>query len=123
MEKGSSLLSIRLVRFGLFSQLPKPVDELNKFGIEEDRIFNAESKGGEVLINLIVDDIGVIAKMTARDYVALSDVSIVPSTKRLLFQFKCYPEDTQTAIRSKRQIARQILFTSSIVWKRWKKSK
>jgi len=94
-----------------------------QFGIEEDRIFNAESKGGEVLINLIVDDIGVIAKMTARDYVALSDISIVPSTKRLLFQFKCYPEDTQTAIRSKRQIARQILFTSSIVWKRWKKSK
>lgn len=94
-----------------------------QFNVEEDRIFNAQSKGGEVLINLIVDDIGIIAKISARDYVALSDVSISPLTKRLLFQFRCYPEDTQTAIRSKRQIARQILFTSSIVWKRFKKSK
>lgn len=94
-----------------------------QFNIEEDRIFNSETKGGEVIINLIVDDAGIIAKIPARDFVALSDVSIVSTTKRLAFQFKCYPEDAQVEIRSKRQKARQALFTNSIVWKRWLKNK
>jgi hypothetical protein len=94
-----------------------------QFNVEEDRIFNSETKGGEVIINLIVDDAGIIAKITARDFVALSDVSIVPTTKRLSFQFKCYPENTQVEMRSQRQKARQALFTNSIVWKRWFKSK
>jgi len=93
-----------------------------QFNIEEDRIFNNETKGGEVIINLIVDDAGIIAKIPARDFISLSDISVAP-TKRLSFQFKCYPENTEVAIRSKRQQARQDLFTNSIVWKRWLKSK
>ena len=93
-----------------------------QFNIEEDRIFNNETKGGEVIINLIVDDAGIIAKIPARDFISLSDISVAP-TKRLSFQFKCYPENTEVAIRSKRQQARQDLFTNSIVWKRWLKNK
>lgn len=94
-----------------------------QFAIEENRLFNSESKGGEVMINLIVDNDGIIAKIPARDFIALSDVSVSPASKRLMFQFKVYPSNAEQNIRSKRQIARQHLFENSIVWRRWIKSK
>lgn len=94
-----------------------------QFAIEENRIFTTKSKGGEVMINLLVEDAGIIAKIPAKDFVALSDVSVTPATKRLMFQFKVYPVDNGGVARSKRQQARQRIFEDSIVWRRWHKNK
>ena len=94
-----------------------------QFNIEESRLFTPESRGGEVMINLIVEDGGIIAKVPAKEFIALSDISVTPSTKRLMFQFKVYPTNSDSEIRSKRQLARQRLFENSIVWRRWFKNK
>lgn len=94
-----------------------------QFAVEENRLFTNESKGGEVMINLIIDKDGIIAKIPAKDFIALSDVSVSPTSKRLLFHFKVYPQSAGQTIRSKRQEARQRLFEDSIVWRRWMRNK
>jgi hypothetical protein len=60
-----------------------------------------------------------MAKIPARDFIALSDVTVSPVTNRLVFQFKCYPDNSERNMRSQRQIARQKLFQDNIVWRRW----
>lgn len=93
-----------------------------QFAIDESRLFNPETPTGDTQVVLIIEDAGVMAKISARDFVALSDVAVSPVTNKLVFQFKCYPESTTTQIRSARQKARQELFTKSVVWRRWFKN-
>jgi hypothetical protein len=90
-----------------------------QFAIDETRLFANDVPTGEIKVVLIVDDAGVMAKIPARDFIALSDVTVSPVTNRLVFQFKCYPDNSERNMRSQRQIARQKLFQDSIVWRRW----
>ena len=90
-----------------------------QFAIDETRLFTPDVPTGEVKVVLIVDDAGVMAKIPARDFIALSDVTVSPVTNRLVFQFKCYPDNSERNMRSQRQIARQKLFQDNIVWRRW----
>ena len=90
-----------------------------QFAIDETRLFANDVPTGEIKVVLIVDDAGVMAKIPARDFIALSDVTVSPVTNRLVFQFKCYPDNSERNMRSQRQIARQKLFQDNIVWRRW----